>query len=117
MRLFLADDQRDVRSALRLLLEQQGDMEVAGEAASAAELLARLPLAGCDVLLVDWDMPGLDPCRLLAGLRDASRPVRVIALTTSPLSVPIVASVRKSDPPQRLLEAIRAASPAPAAAR
>ena len=110
MRLFLADDQRDVRSALRLLLEQEPDMEVAGEAAGADELLAQLPLAGCDVLLVDWDLPGLDPCRLLAALRGAA--VHVVALTTSPLSVPIVASVRKSDPPQRLLEAIRAAAPA-----
>jgi DNA-binding NarL/FixJ family response regulator len=117
VRLFLADDQRDVRSALRLLLEQQGDMQVAGEAAGAAELLDRLPLAGCDVLLVDWDLPGLDACRLLAGLRRANPPVRVIALTTSPLSVPIVASVRKSDPPQRLLDAIRAADPAASGAR
>jgi DNA-binding NarL/FixJ family response regulator len=106
MIIFLADDQPDVRSALRLLLEQQEDVEVAGEVASASELMECLADVRCDVLLVDWDLPGLPRGELMARAEAANPPFRVIALTTESMVEPGVAFVSKCEPPRHLLRAL-----------
>lgn len=64
-RVFIADDQRSVRSSLRLLLEQQGIVTVVGEAADSVGLLRLLAKTKADVLLLDWELPGLPIAQLL----------------------------------------------------
>jgi DNA-binding NarL/FixJ family response regulator len=104
MTVFLADDQPEVRAAIRLLLDEQDGLSLAGEAASAAELDDRLPGSSADLLLVDWDLPGLDRERLLSAAA-AGQIGRIVALTThTPLDgVPFVS---KSQPPYCLLRTI-----------
>jgi len=56
----IADDQELVRSGIRMILEGEPDMRVAGEAADgqqAFDLVQRVPV---DVLLMDVRMPGED---------------------------------------------------------
>lgn len=54
-----------LRSALRLLLSYDGNVELVGEAADAEALLVLLKTVPADVLLVDWDLPGWRPECLL----------------------------------------------------
>ncbi|QEU93265.1 DNA-binding response regulator [Streptomyces kanamyceticus] len=83
-RIVLADDQDDVRSGFRLILDSQPDMTVIGEAAdglAAVELAHRLRP---DLLIADIRMPGLDGLevtRRLAG-PDVADPTRVLVVTT-----------------------------------
>ncbi|ATL28965.1 response regulator [Streptomyces formicae] len=83
-RIVLADDQDDVRSGFRLILDSQPDMTVVGEAAdglAAVELAHRLRP---DLLIADIRMPGLDGLevtRRLAG-PDVTDPARVLVVTT-----------------------------------
>jgi DNA-binding NarL/FixJ family response regulator len=58
MRVFLADKQAKVRSALRLLLEQEPGLSVVGEAAEAEDLLAQVQRTRPDLVLLDWELPG-----------------------------------------------------------
>ena len=63
---FLMDDHEIVRQGLRSLLETDGNMDVVGEASSAAEALARIPLARPDVAVLDVRLPdgsGVEVCR------------------------------------------------------
>jgi DNA-binding NarL/FixJ family response regulator len=111
MRILLADDQAKVRSALRLLLEQEEDIEVLGEAVDATGLLDWVKVASPDLLLLDWELPGLGP-GLLAALRELCPSLDVIALSGRPesrqaaLSAGADAFVSKGDPPEKLLAAI-----------
>ncbi len=60
IRVLLVDDHALVRQGLRMFIEMQTDMEVAGEGANgidAVELAARLKP---DVILLDLVMPGMD---------------------------------------------------------
>jgi len=59
MRVFLADDQAKVCSALRLLLEQELGLRVVGEATEAKDLLAQVQRTQPDLVLLDWELPGL----------------------------------------------------------
>ena len=66
IRVFVLDDHEVVRRGLRELLEAEDDIEVVGEAATAADALIRIPLARPDVAVLDIRLPdgdGIEVCR------------------------------------------------------
>jgi two-component system, NarL family, response regulator DevR len=63
---FLMDDHEVVRQGVRALLESTGDIVVVGEAANAAEAIARIPALRPDVAVLDVRVPdgnGIEVCR------------------------------------------------------
>jgi DNA-binding NarL/FixJ family response regulator len=90
----LADDQGLVRSGLRFLLEQGGDVEVVGEAADGEQALAAVRRLHPDVVVMDIRMPNLDG---LAATRTITRdrtPTRVLILTTYDLDEYVFEALR-----------------------
>jgi YesN/AraC family two-component response regulator len=70
IKVLLADDQAMIRRGLRLILEDQPDIEVIGEAEDGAEAIAMARRLRPDVCLVDIRMPkldGIEVTRALAG--------------------------------------------------
>lgn len=66
VRIFLLDDHEVVRRGVRALLEAEDDLEVVGEASTAAEALARIPAVQPDVAVLDVRLPdgsGVEVCR------------------------------------------------------
>jgi DNA-binding NarL/FixJ family response regulator len=108
----LADDQPMVRFALRVLLERQPGVKVVGEAVDAEGLLAQLPVLNPHLVLLDWELPGLEDVSLLVALREDCPDLWVIALSGRPearrnaLATGVNAFVSKTDPPERLLATI-----------
>jgi DNA-binding NarL/FixJ family response regulator len=115
MRVLIADDQPEVRSALRLLLEQEPGVIVVGEAANAALLLAQLHRTTPDVVLLDWELPGLAVWELFPALRDYGDNPVVIAMSGRPearqaaLGAGADAFVSKGDPPEQVLRTLEQA--------
>jgi hypothetical protein len=56
IRLIIADDHALFRGGLKSLLRRQRDMQVVGEADSAAALIATVAETSCDILLLDLQM-------------------------------------------------------------
>ena len=114
MRILLADDQTRVRFALRVLLTQQADIEVVGEASSADGLVALLMATHPDLALLDWELPGLAEGGGLPALRRLCPHLAVTVLSSRPgarraaQAAGADAFVSKGDPPERLLTAIQA---------
>ena len=112
MSVLLADDQSKVRSALRLVLEQQPAVSILGEAVDATGLLDWVKAACPDLVLLDWELPGLEADGLLPTLRELCPHLSVIALSGRPearraaLDAGVDAFVSKGDPPERLLAAV-----------
>jgi two-component system response regulator DevR len=82
IRVFLLDDHEVVRRGLRELLEDQPDIEVVGEAESAAAALRRIPALRVDVAVLDarlGDGSGIDVCR---EIRSRDESIRAIILTS-----------------------------------
>ena len=114
MRVLLADDQKKVRSALRLLLEQQPDVEILGEAVDTTVLLDWVKAAHPDLVLLDWELPGLPAVALLPLLHFQQPGLQVVALSGRPearraaLEAGVEAFVSKGDPPEVLVAALDA---------
>jgi DNA-binding NarL/FixJ family response regulator len=82
IRIVIADDQDLVREGLRMMLEAEADIEVAGEAGNGVEALAATRAHDPDVLLMDVRMPELDGLEATARLVAAGARVRILILTT-----------------------------------
>jgi two-component system, NtrC family, response regulator PilR len=78
-RILVVDDDRAVRTAIRVNLSKQGwDVSVAEDAEGALQLIAERPV---DLVLTDVAMPGRSGMDLLAALRAGFPEVRVIVMT------------------------------------
>lgn len=85
IRVFITEDHVVVRSGLRLLIDNEPDICVVGEAASGADALSGVETLQPDVVLMDISLPdmnGLDVVRQLKQRPDA--PWRVLMLTMHP---------------------------------
>ena len=112
MRVLIADDQPQVRFALRVALERQPGSKTVGEATDTADLLAQARSPCPDLLLLDWDLPGMPPSELLSELHRRCRDIKVIVLSEkseaeqAALVIGVDAFVSKADPPEHLMSAI-----------
>jgi two-component system invasion response regulator UvrY len=112
MRIIVADDRPEVRSALRLMLEEKPENVVIGEVATSYELLWQVNTGRPDLILLDWELPGTKPKELLSILRALHPRILIIALSSYPqmrhaaLEAGALSFVSKSDPPGSLLAAL-----------
>jgi DNA-binding NarL/FixJ family response regulator len=119
-RVGIADDQSDIRSAFRLIIDSQPDMHVVGEAANGTAALDTVRHLDPDVVLMDIRMPGMDGLEVTRRLLEDSPTVgtRVIVVTTFDLDEYVATALTlgacgfllKRSGPALLTEAIRAAT-------
>ncbi|MFZ4233871.1 response regulator [Streptomyces murinus] len=120
IRVLLADDQALLRSAFRVLVDSEPDMEVVGEASDGAQAILLAKERRPDVVLMDIRMPGTDglaATRLISEDADLAQ-VHVVILTTFEVDDYVVQSLRagasgflgKGSEPEELLSAIRIAA-------
>lgn len=120
IRVLLADDQALLRSAFRVLVDSEPDMEVVGEASDGAEAARLAAERRADVVLMDIRMPGTDglAATRMISADPALAHVRVVILTTFEVDDYVVQSLRagasgflgKGSEPEELLSAIRVAA-------
>ena len=82
MRVFLLDDHEIVRRGVKELLEAEGDLEVVGEAGTAAEALARIPPTRPDVAVLDVRLPDGDGVQVCREIRSAHPEIQCLMLTS-----------------------------------
>ena len=82
LRVFLLDDHELVRRGVREMLEVDGDIEVVGEAASAAEAVARVPAVRPDVAVLDVRLPDGDGVTVCRELRSQFPELACLMLTS-----------------------------------
>ncbi|WP_030672118.1 response regulator transcription factor [Streptomyces rimosus] len=113
-RVLIADDQDDVRSGFRMILDSQPDMTVVGEAADGIHAVDLARTLRPDVVLADIRMPRLDGLEVT---RRLAADTRVVVVTTFDLDDYVHTALRhgasgfllKRSGPTLLIEAVRAA--------
>jgi len=82
IRVFLLDDHEVVRRGVRDLLDAEADIEVVGEAGTAAEALARVPVTHPDVAVLDVRLPDGDGVSVCRELRSNQPELQCLMLTS-----------------------------------
>ncbi len=83
LRVLLVDDEELARLRLRSLVDANPEpaASVVGEAANAVQALSWLAERGCDLILLDVQMPGADGLQFAAELRRLPQPPAIVFVT------------------------------------
>ena len=116
IRVAVADDQPLIRAGLRMIVESQPDMELAGEAEDGAQAVALARSTQPDLMLMDVRMPGMDGIAATAAVLAEQTATRILMLTTFDVDRSVYESMRagasgfllKDATPEQLLAGIRA---------
>ena len=114
----IVDDQDLVREGLRMLLEAEPDLSVAGEAGNGGQALAQARRLDPDVILMDVRMPEMNGIEATTRLVQAGCRARVLMLTTFNLDEYVYHALKagasgfllKDATRERLTSAVRAAA-------
>ncbi|HEX6007956.1 MAG TPA: response regulator transcription factor [Burkholderiales bacterium] len=81
IRVVLADDHRMVRTGLKEILADTGDIEVVGEATNGHEVMARVRELLFDLLVLDMSMPGRSGIDLIRQVKSEKPALRILVLS------------------------------------
>lgn len=81
IRVLLVDDHQVVREGLKRMLEQEKQIEVAGEATSGEEAIDCVRHLSPDIILMDIKMPGIGGIEAIRQIQAIQPSVKVIVLT------------------------------------
>jgi DNA-binding NarL/FixJ family response regulator len=115
IRVVIADDQELLRLGFRMILDQESDIEVVGEAGNGEEAVDVTEKARPDVVLMDVRMPGVDGIEATRRIVVGTPSTRGLVLTTFDLDAYAFGALRagasgfllKDVPPDELTAGIR----------
>jgi RNA polymerase sigma factor (sigma-70 family) len=81
LRVLLADDHTLIRAGLRLVVEQQADFTVVGEAENGRQAVAMAASAAPDVVVMDIGMPDLNGIEACRQIRESQPRIEVVMLS------------------------------------
>lgn len=118
IRLFLVDDHQVVRTGLRMLLDNEEDVQIVGEAGTAREAMEAVDKIKPDVILMDIGLPDMSGIEATQKIKHAHPNMAVVALTIHEdeeyffrmLDAGASGYVPKRAAPEELLTAIRSAA-------
>ncbi|MFC2046590.1 response regulator transcription factor [Chloroflexota bacterium] len=116
MQVLLADDHTEVRWALRTAIREEPGLVVVGEVAQAKDLLSQAQELQPDLILLEWELPGLPADGLLPALRSINIGFRIIVLSRDPeleqaaLAAGADVFISKADGPDQLMGALRSSA-------
>jgi DNA-binding NarL/FixJ family response regulator len=115
IRIVVADDHEVVRKGLMLVLRQEPEFEIVGEAHNGREAVILAAQQEPDLVLLDWKMPEMDGLEAAAAIRRQAAGVRTLVLSGAPIEAAALDAldngvdgfVHKDTSPADLAEAIR----------
>jgi len=118
IRILLVEDNEVYRGSLELLLGMQDGIDVVGAVADGSAAATACASCAADVVLMDLRLPGLDGPAATAAVLEACPGAAVLCLTAEAtadeeaamLAAGASGMVRKGDPVEQLVVAVRAAA-------
>ena len=86
-RIFLIEDHTVLRQCFKLFIEQEPDMEVCGEAGSAADAFSAVAELQPDAILTDISLPGMNGIEFIKNLKALHPGIAVVVLSMHEESV------------------------------
>lgn len=118
IRVVLVEDNDVFRESLELLLTLRGDLQIVASEPDGTDAVEICRAHAPDVLVIDYRLPGADGVQVTQAVRTACPGVAVVALTAAAgereaealLAAGAAECVRKDEPLERIVSAIRHAA-------
>lgn len=81
IKIILADDHSVLRAGLKLLLNNEEDFIVIGEASDGEKVLHLLEKVTADVLIIDLSMPNMGGLECIKEIKSRNYPIKILVLT------------------------------------
>jgi DNA-binding NarL/FixJ family response regulator len=115
IKILIADDHAIIRRGLMQIVSEEPDMEVAGEAENAHQVLELVRAKPCDLVVLDINMPGRSGLEILSELKQEKPKLPVLVLSVHPedqygvrvLKAGAAGYLTKESAPDLLVRAIR----------
>ncbi len=115
-RILLAEDHETVRAGIRMLINEQSDMVVVGEACNGAEAVRKAGEFSPDIIVMDISMPDLNGLKATKQIKRDAPNIKILTLTRHMddgyiqqlLKAGASGYVLKQSAPSELVNAIRA---------
>ena len=116
----VCDDVPGMRRLARIVLEEDGDVSVIGEAADGRSAIQEIRRLQPDVVVLDLSMPEMDGLEAIPAIHDVAPAAKIVVfsgfeeekLADAALSRSASRYVRKGAPLDELRQAVRAVAPA-----
>lgn len=111
----IADDHAILRQGLKSILSETQDIHVCAEASSGAEVLEKVDVSCCDVIVLDISMPDINGFEVLQILRKQGKTIPILILSMYEEDQYALRMIKagangyltKESAPEKLIEAIR----------
>lgn len=90
IRILVADDHEVVRRGLVLVLKQEADFEIVGEAHNGVEAVDLAEQTAPDLILLDWKMPALNGLKASRKIKDKNNQIRTLVLSGAPVETAVL---------------------------
>jgi DNA-binding NarL/FixJ family response regulator len=115
IRVLIADDHALFRRGLEMVLEQEADIDLVGQASDGAEAVQKAGEALPDVVLMDIRMPKINGIEAARQMKDIAPSAKIVILTISDEEGDLFEAIRagasgyllKDIPPDEVAEAVR----------
>ena len=115
IRILIADDHEVVRRGLVLVLKQEEDFDIVGEARDGREAVVLATDLNPDLVLLDWKMPQMDGLQAAQEIKKNAPKIRTLMLSGAPIENDVLDAldngidghVHKDTSPRALAHAIR----------
>jgi DNA-binding NarL/FixJ family response regulator len=113
LRVLLMSNQRKLCLALKGTLEQEPELDISGAAPEVKSWLSQIDQVQPDLVLLDWDLPGLQAADLLCAIHRIDYAPKVVVFSQrrdaghEALAAGATAFICRDDPVQQLLITLR----------
>lgn len=84
IKVFIVDDHEIIREGLKMILKEESDIIVVGEASNGAQAIDKIRKVDCDIMLLDMNMPGRNGIDLLMDIKALRPKIHILVLSIHP---------------------------------
>jgi len=84
IKVFIVDDHEIIREGLKMILKEESDIIVVGEAQNGAQAIDKIRKTDCDIMLLDMNMPGRNGIDLLMDIKALRPKLHILVLSIHP---------------------------------
>lgn len=84
IKVLIADNHQLIREGLKMILKEDSEIRIVGEAQSGEEIINKIQNRDCDIVLMHLNMPGTNGIELITEIKKIKPSIQILVLSMQP---------------------------------